>query len=416
MAREKSYYSKGDRGDDAKDGRQTIVLIGVLLVLIVIVGAALISLLGQKGGGPVVTPPNNTNVTPQPPGGANETNGTPVTPACNDQCLYDLAVAGQNASACAAISASNLSQSCFERLSDVSLDACMEVENPDKLQVCVTSFAVAERNISLCGLLVQGKEDCRLSVDPCINAPDKRLCGAINAGNPSLCEKDALCLLNYSMEKKDSQACTLISDNVVSTACRSAVQYTDKCSELPEDATRDYCYMLFAIYSGDYLTCTQVSRGSMYMLECLSFFAVRHGNFSICDADQLGLNERWACYTNYSIQTGDFSGCQNIDELASTNQFKCAFEFAKKYGDPSACELIGSLGTRSTCYEGSIIYSNANLDYTKCAGVTDFIWENKCYTESAKLTGNKSLCDLIHEGYAKESCRNAYDANQTSSG
>ncbi len=416
MARDKSYYSKGDKGDDAKDGRQTIVLIGVLLVLIVIVGAALISLLGQKGSGPAVVPPNNTNVTPQPPGGANDTNQTPVTPACNDQCLYDLAVAGQNASACAAISAANMSQSCFERLSDVSLDACMEVNNPDKLQVCVTSFAVAKRNISLCGLLVQGKEDCRLSVDPCINAPDKRLCGAINAGNPSLCEKNEQCLLNYSMEKKDSQACALISDNVVSTACRSAVQYTDKCSDLPEDATRDYCYMLFAIYSGDYMTCTQVSGNSIYMLDCLSYFAVKLGNFSVCNADRLGLNERWACYTNYSLQTGDFAGCQNIDKLASTNQFKCSFEFAKKYGDPSACQLIDSLATRNTCYEGAIIYSNANLDYAKCQYVTSFTWQNKCYTESAKLYKDISLCDRVTEEYAKESCRNAYEANQTSSG
>jgi hypothetical protein len=413
MPREKSYYSKGDKGDD---GKQTIVLIGILLVLIVIVGAALISILNPKGGPVTPVPPNTTNTTPHPPDGTNTTNETPIAPPCNDQCLFDLAITGQNASACAAISGGNMSQACFERLSDISLEACKEVKNPDKLQVCVTSFAVAQRNISLCSILAQGKDQCMLSVDPCINASDKTLCKALLASDPSLCAKGTECLLNYSMEKKDSDACSLISDNVVSIACRSAVQYSDKCSSLPADATRDYCYMLFAIYSGDYVTCTQVSGNSIYMLDCLSFFAVRLGNYSICNADRLGLNERWACYTNYSLQSGDLAGCRNIDKLASTNLFRCSFEYAKKYGDPSACQLIDSLATRNTCYEGAIIYSNANLDYTKCQNVSSFTWQNKCFTESAKLYGDKSLCDRVTEEYAKESCRNAYDANRTSSG
>ncbi|MFH0884416.1 MAG: hypothetical protein V1861_01780 [Candidatus Micrarchaeota archaeon] len=408
MPREKSYYSKRD------DGKHTVVLIGILLILIVIIGAALISILTKNGGGQV-TPIPPINTTPQPPDGTNTTNETPITPTCNDQCLFDLAVSEQNASACAAISMSNLSQSCFERLSEVSLDACKEVKNLDKLQVCVTSFAVAQKNISLCDILAQGKDQCMLSVDPCFNASDKNLCKALNAGDPSLCAKDTQCLLNYSMEKKDSDSCSLISDNVVSTACRSAVQYSDKCSSLPADATRDYCYMLFAIYSGDYLTCTQISSNSMYMLDCLSFFAITLGNYTVCDADQLGLNERWACYSNYSLQTGDLSGCQNIDELATTNRFKCSFEYAKKYGDPSACQLIDSQASRNTCYEGAIIYSSENLDYTKCQYVTSFVWQNKCYTESAKLYNDKSLCEQIGEEFAKETCRNAYDANQTSS-
>lgn len=409
MAREKSYSPKGE------DGRQTMVLIAILLALIVIVGAALVSILTRNGGGPVEPVlPNGTTGTQNPPG-QNNTIETPIVPPCEGQCLFDMAVSGQNVSACRAISESNLSQSCFEQLSGSSLEACMEVADADKLQVCITSFAVAQRNITLCSVLVQGLEECILSVDPCFNATDKALCKAIHAGDASLCVGGEQCLLNYSMEKKDVNACSLISDNVVSTACKSAVLYSDRCSSLPADATQDYCYSLFAIYSGDHLTCTQIRGNSIYLLECLSYFSVKLGNYSICNSEKLGLNERWGCYTNYSLASGDLAGCRNIDKLATTNQFRCSFEYAKKYGDPSACEIIGSLGSKSTCYEGAIIYSNANLDYTKCAGVKDFTWQNKCYTESAKLNGDVSLCNRITAEYARESCRGAYEANRTSS-
>jgi hypothetical protein len=136
-------------------------------------------------------------------------------------------------------------------------------------------------------------------------------------------------------------------------------------------------------------------------------------NLSICDEGDIGLNELWACYRNYSLITGNLSGCQNIDELAITNQFQCVFEYAKKYGDPSACDLIESLSSRSTCYEGSIIYSNQNLDWHHCSNVTNFIWQNKCYTEGAKITNNISICDYPSETYARESCRTSFESNKT---
>jgi hypothetical protein len=409
MAREKTYRLKED------DNKKTIVLIGVLLILIFVVGGGLLYVITQKGGAPMVPPSNQTNNTP-PQNQTNQTgqnNTQNQTQVCDDACLFDAAVGAQNASACSAINSSSLEQGCYSRLSNVSLDACRAVVNDTLKESCVTYFAVSEGNMSLCDLLSQGKDACRRAVDPCFDAADATLCRAIEDNDPSECAGDSNCLLNYSMAAGDESGCSLITNTVVSTACRSAVKYTDKCSSLPEDSERDYCYDLFAVYSGDEATCTQISRNSMYALECYSYFAIKLRNLTYCGNERLELNDMWGCYRNYSLGTGDIAGCKAIDPLASTNQFLCVFEFAKKYGDPSACEIIETLASRKTCYEGSILYSNSNLKWQNCRDVTNFVWENKCYTESAKLYKDVSICNNIDEDFAKETCMNAYASNQT---
>jgi hypothetical protein len=406
MAQDKSYRYKQE------DGKQTMLLIGVLLVLIVVVGGALVYIITQKGA--PSAPPNETGRPPVPPpqNVSNVTNITNVTGQCDDQCLLDRAVQNKNFSDCQGISAEALEQDCYGQLSDVSLDACKALSDQAKRKACVTAFAVADDDIALCELLSEGKDECRLAADPCYNAEDKTMCNVLRDNNPSLCGINSTCLLNYSVTKKNSTSCSLIQNTVAATACLSAVQYTDKCSDLSMQAEKDYCYQLFAVYANDYLTCTQITTNSAYALECYSVFAARLHNLSVCDRGGFGLNERWACYTNYSLATGDLSGCEEIDELATTNQFRCSFEYAKKYGNPAACQIIGSLASRSTCYEGAIIYSNQNLDWHFCDDVTSFDWRNKCYTESAKLYDDVSLCDNIAEDFAKESCRNSYAVNK----
>ncbi len=408
MPRDKPYHLKED------DGRKTMVLIGILLILIIIAGAALISIISQKGNGqPPPIYPNETNATPPITNITNMTNLTNETAQCDDACMLALAVEAKNVSACSDIASQELEQDCYEQLSSVSLEACKAVADTAMRNSCLEAFALSQDDISLCDFMSGGNDDCRRAVDPCFDAADRTLCKALGASDPSICGKSEPCILNYSMQKKDESACSLIKDSVVSSACRSAVGHTDKCSSFMPGAQSDYCYELFAIYSGDYLTCTQISKNSIYMLDCLSHFSVVMGNLTLCDADDLGLNERWACYTNYSLGSGDIYGCQEIDELATTNRFRCAFEYAKKFGDPSSCQLIDASSSRSTCYEGAIIYSNQNLDWHNCADVTNFVWKNKCYTESAKLYADVSLCDKISETYAKESCINAYNSNQS---
>jgi hypothetical protein len=396
------------------DGKKTILLIGVLVVLILVIGGALIYVIGQKGSAPPPPPVNNT---PPPVNITGQTNQTePPPPVCDDSCILAGAVSSVNATACQGISDNGTRESCYEQLSNQSLEACRSVSDQSILGYCMTSFAVAGGDITLCDSLAQGRDSCRMAVDPCLEAQDANLCRAMQAGDPSLCSQNTSCLLNYSITKGDTSSCSLIQNSVVAKACVSSILDSDRCYELPLISERDYCYELFAIYSNDSLTCTQISSDNTYMLDCLSTFAVRSGDLAVCDYSKLELDSRWACYTNYSLGTGDITGCQSIHPLATTNRFKCSFEFAKKYGDPSACQVIQSLSTRETCYQGAIIYSNQNLDWRTCGNVTNFEWMNKCYGEAAKKENDIGICDYIADSSSKEACKIAFSVNNTYSG
>ena len=386
------------------DGKSTIMLIGVLLVLIVLVGAGLLYIIGQKA--PVEPPPAQDGTTPPP---QDLTNLTNVTDTCDDACMLEEAVAAKDVEKCAEL-AEGFTQSCYEQLAADSLDACIAVSDPAKKQECIKAFAVADGNISICDELSgTARLECRDELDACADAPDPGLCYALEAEDPSLCDEDRDCLVNYSLAKEDSSSCDLIENRVFAAACKSAVLNSDRCYDLGQGSLRDYCYMLFAVYSGDYLTCTQTTPNSIYALDCFSLYAANEGNYSICDTDGFELNNRWLCYTNYSLISGDKSGCAAIHQLASTNKFRCAFEFAKMHGDPSACGILEDASSRSTCYEGSIIYSNQNLDWHNCAAIANFNWRNKCYTEAAVIHQDISICDNIPEASEMEACRSAYE-------
>lgn len=399
MAEDRTYrYNK-------EDGKKTTIIIAALLLAVIIVGGLLLYVISQKGA--EAKPPEQNITPPPPPLPANETPEN-VTPACDDQCLYSQGVSQKNLSACHQISSAPVQQSCYEQLSSSSIEACRLVADEGKKNSCVTAFAVSERDMTICDLLdAEGMEACRNAVDPCFGKDD--LCRALQSSDPSRCGTNSTCILDYSTTKKDAASCSLIQNNVLLAACLSIVQDSDKCDDLAKDAEKDYCYQLFAIYTDDYLTCTQITYDTVYAVDCFSAFAVSMQNLSICDNDRLGLDNKWACYTNYALGSGDLSGCQNIHELATTNRFKCSFEYAKKYGNPAACQVIKNLPSRDTCYQGAIIYSNENLNWLYCDDVINFEWMNKCYTEAAKLYDDVTICEKIEADFAEEACVIAYD-------
>lgn len=411
MAKDKKYSFSAEE----ESGQNTTLLIGALLVMVIIVGGALLYILGQRTL-PPVPPANQTdhpaNGTIVPP--ANNTNGT-TTPPCDDQCLYQKGIGGKNLSWCLLMQNDTLRQSCFQFLSSESLDACKLLTDESKKEPCITAFAKSRNDSSICNDL-KDSTNCKKAADPCFLRADQKICQALRDKDPAKCQFDTACLINYSLTESDPSSCSMIQNEVAVKACLSALGQTDKCSDFPSVSQRDYCYQLFATYSGDYLVCTQISASNMYMVDCLSTLGARAKNSSLCLADGLGVDTLWACYINYSLISGDPSACYLIDPLASTNRFKCATEFAKKYGDPSACLAITeSLTQRSTCYESVIIYNPANLDWTKCDPINDFNWRNKCYTESAKVNRNIGLCDHIDVDYARTSCQDSYNtyiANQ----
>ncbi len=402
MAQPKTYrYNREERN-------KTIALIGVLLVLIVVIGGALIYIISQRAPA-TVTPANQTNTTSPPVIIINASNGTNVTPSCDDQCMLAKAVSDQSFSECQQLSSEGLRQSCYSQLSSVSLGACEALSNSTARDSCVTAFAVSQNDTTICDALTGGKQSCQLAVNPCANAADKPLCSALSSSDASKCGTDQGCLLNYSLTAKNSSACALIQDQVTADACASGVTYTDKCSGLPQISQRDLCYQLYATYSNNYLECLQITRESSYATDCFSYFAAKLQNMTICN--YFTLDQKWACLRQYSLYSGDINGCKAIDPLASTNRFLCAFNYSIKFGDPSACQVITqNLGEVSTCYQGAIIYSNQNLDYHNCANVTDFVWQNACYTAAAKLDNNVAICNYITADFAKQSCQDAYAA------
>jgi hypothetical protein len=402
------------------DGMKTIMIIGILLVLIVIVGGFLVYIITSRGppassppadnqtNPPVIVPPaNTTNLTNQTV--TNQTSNT----TCGDQCHIANALSGANFSECSLVSSQVLAQDCYSQISGESLQACKALSDEAKKKLCMLPFALNDS--ALCSLLSDAdKAECLAQFDPCLSAKDKTLCMAISSKDPGKCGTDTACLTNYSIAMQDPAPCATIAEPVKSKACTSAALHSDRCADLTLDSQRNYCYELYALYTDDYLTCTQINGDNIYSLDCNSYFAARLKNLKICDQDSLSLDTLWACYTNYSLISGDPSGCQMIDKLATTNKFKCSFEFAKKYGDPTACQMISdSLAQRNTCYQGVILYSNRNLDWTKCDGVVNQIYQDKCFIEAAKIYSNVTLCDKVLEAYARESCRSSYASNQT---
>jgi hypothetical protein len=299
-------------------------------------------------------------------------------------------------------------------MSNVSLAACEAVADGATKQSCITSFAVSTNNISLCGQAAN-RTVCRLAVDPCADAADPVLCSALDKSDPSLCDSDAACLLNYSFDKGSASSCNLISDPAVATACSATVKNQDDCYGLSLQAQQDYCHELYATYTDNYSICASISSDSSYSLSCLSSFAASLHNFSICNQGGLSLDSLWACYINYSLATGDLTGCQQIASLATTNLYTCVSGYANKFGDPAACNLINiTLSERDTCYEGAIIYQNSNLNWSDCAGILDADWENECYAQAAILQNDSSICDHATGTGAMQNCLNAYAVNQTS--
>ncbi len=400
--------------NDNTEGKRTILLIAALLVAIVVMGGALFLVIMNKSVVPTQPPVNQTNQTvPIPPQNVTVANNT----SCDDQCHLAAALRGMNFSECQLINNITISESCSLQLSNVSLDACKAVSDQGAKDACLLKFASADNDSSLCSLM-SNQGQCLGLFETCSSAQDKNICEALRDKDPAECAGDLRCLMNYSMTTGNSSACSVLTNPAESSACISATLMEDNCVSLPSDSPRNYCYELYAIYRANPIICEQIPGDNLYSLACLSYFAETLKNLSICDSDSLSTNSLWSCYTNYSLATGDTAGCTNIDPLATSSKFACAFAMAKKFGNPADCQVITfALTQRDTCYEGAILYSNQNLSWQNCEGVVNVDWQDECYTASAKLSGNVSICDNIATANEKLSCQDAfalYEASKNS--
>jgi len=342
----------------------------------------------------------------------NETVTGNETEFCDDECLYQKAVSEVDIKYCEWMLNETYEQECYEAIANESTDACLRVLAIGGLEKCIVENVNRTGDISLCENLNDEKIiECKALFEPCYaygNTTDQRICLALKNDNPEYCEQDPVCLLNYSLEVADKTICDSITGYIAErTACKSIHDMQDYCVNLQSVAEMEYCWELYAIATDQPLLCTQITTESQYALECYSYFAAKNDDLSFCDAQNIQLNDRWNCYTAYTLSTGDLSGCDAIDRLASTHMFNCYFQYGKKYGNPQACAMMDDPGFANTCYVG-VIMNNTNLDWEYCAGVVVTDWRNKCYTQSAQIEMDISLCDFITTGPERQLCINSY--------
>jgi len=385
-----------------KDDSQTTVfiLIGLMLVFIVI-GAGVLLLLFSGILAPVPPtqpPPTTTNQT------GNETNVTIA--GCDDQCNLDLAINTSSPNYCEFINSSAIAQQCYLALSNASLASCIKLDNSSMRYGCVLYHAESANDSTICNNLAEpDKTSCMSRISPCFekSGVEKDLCLALEQKDVSFCKSDTGCIFNYSKSTKDNEACKSLPTLVMEYACRSNNLNKDECYYLSLISQKDLCYQMYANLSDDPIVCTMISQDTVYSFNCFSYFAVKDEDFSLCN--YLSLDYRWECYSNYSFITKDLSGCKNIDPLASTSRFRCFYDYAKSYGDPSACDPINDPSQTITCYVGAIM-NNTDLDYSTCSRVVITQWRNKCYMQSAILNNNPSLCNMIQTESERNNCLN----------
>jgi len=382
------------------EGSTILIFVSVILILFIIsTGIFLYNFMSKAPPPPVIIPPNETNIT------GNQTN---VTVTCDDQCQLEKAVSTQTPDICRNISNVTTSQNCFFLLSNASINACLEMQNKSYLKSCVIYHAKLKKDVKTCNYLKEpDASECLSAVDPCYSKKEyeRAICLALARKNYTECDGYNECYYTYSMTTRNADACQALSSEAEQSACSSISLNTDNCADLSERTLRDLCYQIYAVKINDSNKCIKISNDSLYAVECLSYFAISKGDYSVCDAG-LEFNNRWSCYTNFSLGTGNVSGCVGIHPLATTAKFNCFFTFGKNFGDPSACDLLGDPGQASTCYVGTIM-NNPNLNYTKCAAISVTTWKNKCYTESAKMKNDSSLCDFITTENEKNGCLSA---------
>ncbi len=401
------------RSDKTIKEKLNIVRIGIVAIILIIVVFAVLTLL--NGGKPPVIPLLNGNGE-IPYEHYNETenetgpqNGNGET--CSDECLYNKAVAEKDVKYCDWMINSSSKPACYAAIADESLDACLKVEDEFLQYECIVVHA-NQTNLSTCDYLIIDEDAlrCKQQFDPCYyyDGTQRRTCLALEHEDVSYCEKDNLCLFNYSIEMGDSSICEGISLVAEKQACRSYFAGRDRCDELTVTAEKYYCWQLYAVLSDNKLICTQIETvDGPYALDCFSYFAAKTHDLSFCRQGPLILDDLWKCYINYSLITGDLAGCDGIHHLASTNRFTCYYEYAKKYGNPHACDLMNDPRYAKTCYVGSIM-NNTNLNFTYCAEIAEEIWKNKCYTESAKVYRDISICDYIAMELERKICTDSY--------
>ena len=401
--------------DKQIEGKLKIIRAGTIVVALIVI--LVIVAIALQMTNPPETPVGNGNGE-IPFEHYNETivNETEITEneteLCDDDCLYNKAVSEADIKYCEWMLNETYMEECYVSIAGVNIEACLKVKEPEIYWNCIIENVNRTGDILICENLTDEKIiECKALFESCYeeeNLTDRRLCLALKNNDPIYCENDPMCLLDYSLEVADKSVCDTITDYIAErTACKSIHDGQDYCVNLDSVAEKEYCWELYAIATDQPLMCTQITTESQYALECYSYFAAKTNNLDFCNADNIQLNDRWDCYTAYTLTTGNLSGCDAINRLASTHMFNCYFEYGKLYGNPQACAMMDDPGFANTCYVG-VIMNNTNLNWEYCDGVAVEDWKNKCFTQSAQVERDISICDFIVKAPERQICTDSY--------
>lgn len=370
-----------------------------VIIIVLLVVMAVMQITPLPGVGPSQEE-NITTIIIEPENGEEEPG------ECDDECNYNL---GQtNMTYCERIQDESRKEDCYDKWAYDSLEACLKLSGENK-EDCVYEHAKKGYDLEICEY-AENETACYIYVEPCyeFSMNERKKCIALKKDDYSYCEGNDECLFDYALETNEEDACYEITANANRYACFSILEENDRCTELNISANKDLCWQLYATHMDDVSVCFEISDYSGYALKCFSYFAAKTGDPNLCVSGGFEFNDLWACYIDYSLESGDLEGCHRIHYLATTNQFKCYFEYAKKYGNPGACEYLTQSSTKSTCYEGAIL-GNKNLNYEYCDEIAVDIWRYKCYTEYAKFNDDPSVCDYIEKSSERGLCVDAWE-------
>lgn len=332
------------------------------------------------------------------------------TPTCDDNCNLGSATAQNFQVNCAQINSSAIKDQCYQKFANQSFDACKMITNLQIKENCISAFAYTEQSSEKCSELSDSQSRSRC-IAKAASCNGNATCTAIAKNDLAICEGEDTCTFEFSYRTHNSTACNQISSTQMKAACTYATTNSDSCTQLQYQVQRDLCYSLYGEKTADVSAC-QIIRGDKYLGTCYGAVAVQRNNSAVCTNSGIGLEELWTCYTKVALETKNATICSNINTLATNARFECAFESAKRSGDPSACQIITDLGPRIPCYQAILIHDPSKLDPTKCDLVTHPTYQNKCYTEAAKKTGDISYCDKIDGADERLSCVDSYQRSR----
>ncbi|MEM4272326.1 MAG: hypothetical protein QXH30_01945 [Candidatus Bilamarchaeaceae archaeon] len=295
---------------------------------------------------------------------------------------------------------------CRISIANDSLEACRQVLNQQIREDCIIHHAYLRGDISLCDLAAgEKKVECIKKLSPpctfIVEITEKARCYAFEYRNYTYC-KDENCSLDYAFAFREEGACMMLSNSTGKMeGCLSALQFTDRCKNLPT-SHKELCYYTYALGTNNPLFCYNIENDqSKIAYQCFTHFAIANHNDALCQA--IFVLDRWNCYMEYALTTGDKNGCYDIDVHAPDSREICFREYAYAHDDATACNEMTTEYMRQICFS-STIFGAHELTLQECSGIRLPEWQDKCFQELAKRTGEKTFCNYIGSETVKYNC------------